>query len=360
VTIQLLRITGLRNLGDSEIQFSPGLNVFAGPNGAGKTSVLEAVHVLSTGKSFRSGKQEHLINHHAQAYTVFGEIRNRESRHRIGLERKAAAVVLHIDGKNEVGLARAARLFPVAVFEPDSHQLLTGGTEARRQLLDWMMFHVEPGFFEAWSKYRRALRQRNALLKHSPTAQELAYWNELLAAAGECLAELRASHWDKWQMVLSEILCQALPGLGASTIHFRRGWNKDQTLAQSIADNQQRDLEQGHTGRGPHRADWSVQFEHAPTRESLSRGQQKAVCFAAMQASVSLLLAHHCEPPVLCLDDLFSELDMAHQSRCLAVAESLGCQVLVTGTSFSPALETWQGEKRLFHVKLPGLIEAVS
>jgi DNA replication and repair protein RecF len=112
-----------------------------------------------------------------------------------------------------------------------------------------------------------------------------------------------------------------------------------------------RDRERGFTGRGPHRADWSIAFETAPRREHLSRGQEK-LCALALVLAQARLHAEVCgEFPVLCLDDLASELDEVHQGRVAELASNTGAQILLTGTAMPKALESSSVSIRGFHVE---------
>jgi DNA replication and repair protein RecF len=114
-----------------------------------------------------------------------------------------------------------------------------------------------------------------------------------------------------------------------------------------------RDLARGHTTLGAHRADWSVGFEHAPLREHLSRGQEKLAALACVLAQAALYARQRGDWPVVCLDDLASELDQVHQAAVVAQLREAGAQVLLTGTELPGALQGIPA--RLFHVE-QGLI----
>ena len=102
-----------------------------------------------------------------------------------------------------------------------------------------------------------------------------------------------------------------------------------------------RDRALGYTSAGPHRADWSLSFAHAPEREQFSRGQAKNACLAAVFGTLARYHALSGEKPVLCLDDLFSELDQEHQGHCLKLAFDVADQVFVTGVALSEAIAAW-------------------
>ena len=114
---------------------------------------------------------------------------------------------------------------------------------------------------------------------------------------------------------------------------------------------QGRDQERGHTTRGPHRADWSLEFEFAPKREHLSRGQEKLAAFALLMAQAGLYQESQGEMPILCLDDLTSEIDREHMDRAMGMTADSGAQVLATATEWSPAYEQLPGALARFHVE---------
>jgi len=145
--------------------------------------------------------------------------------------------------------------------------------------------------------------------------------------------------------------------LGEATYTREGGWKEEQTLAGAFADARQRDRERGHTGKGPHRADWTLAFEHAPRREHLSRGQEKLCALALVLAQARLFALQTGEWPILCFDDLASELDQMHQVQVIDQLRASGAQVLITGTERPRALDADLGTVRLFHVE-QGRIDA--
>jgi DNA replication and repair protein RecF len=140
-----------------------------------------------------------------------------------------------------------------------------------------------------------------------------------------------------------------LPELGALELRYRRGWAEDRDLVQQLRELRGRDLARGHTTLGAHRADWSLSFEQAPLREHLSRGQEKLTALACLLAQAELYAECRGEWPIVCLDDLASELDQPHQAAVAAQLVAAGAQVLLTGTEVPQALQTLPS--RVFHVE---------
>jgi DNA replication and repair protein RecF len=349
--LEQLRMRGLRCLTDVGIALDPAINVFVGANGAGKTSVLEAVFLLSHARSFRSGAKEALLQRGAAQLSIFAELRHADRRVcRLGLGRDGARWEAKVDGEN-VAIGQLVRECAVVCFEPGSHALIAGAAEERRRYLDWGVFHVEHEFLTAWRRYQRALKQRNSLLRSaSPATDELfAPWEAELAQSAHQIDQQRRTYLDLLRPKLLSSIAGLLPELGALDLRYRRGWSNELDLAQQLREQRGRDLARGHTTLGVHRADWSVTFEHAPLREHLSRGQEKLTALACMLAQAELYAEHRGEWPIVCLDDLASELDQAHQAAVVAQLTAAHAQILLTGTELPAALQGLPA--RVFHVE---------
>jgi DNA replication and repair protein RecF len=346
-----LRISGLRCLSDVSLSLEPGVTVFSGANGAGKTSILEAAFLLSHARSFRSGAKDALLQRGAGALSVFAELRHDDGRsRRLGLGRQGVRWDARIDGE-AASLSELVGECAVVCFEPGSHALIAGGAEERRRYLDWGVFHVEHAFMPLWRRYQRALKQRNALLRSAGSISEAQFlpWEAELDATAAAIDGLRQVYLAAIRPHIERAMTGLLPELGPVEMRYRRGWSEDASLADIFSTQRARDLARGHTTAGSHRADWSIAFEHAPQREHLSRGQEKLTALGCVLAQASLYADRRGEWPIVCLDDLASELDQSHQAAVVDQLRAVGAQVLVTGTEVPEALRTT--ETHMFHVE---------
>jgi DNA replication and repair protein RecF len=227
----------------------------------------------------------------------------------------------------------------VVTFEPGSHELVMGGAENRRRLLDWGLFHVEPDFLRLWRRYARSLKQRNALLKAGARTAELDVWEHELADSGEAINRSRETYLARWQPRFTAEADALSPVLGANRLDLVPGWRSDElSLADALLLARPRDLVTGFTSVGPHRADWRIGFTGVPGREALSRGQAKLTALALLLSQARLHAELAGDWPVIALDDLASELDRAHQARLVDDLVATGAQVFVTGTDAPEAL----------------------
>lgn len=349
--LERLQLQRLRCISDVSLTFGPGFNVLVGANGAGKTSVLEAAFLLSHGRSFRSGAREALVQRGGAGLNIFSSVvHDNGVVHRLGLGRQGSRWEARLDGQ-DVALGELIRECVVVCFEPGSHALIAGPADERRSFLDWGVFHVEQNFLDTWRRYQRALKQRNSLLRRESLPDEalLGPWESELARTGTMIDRWRQAYLDALLPFLREQAALLLPELGGMDLRYRRGWSEDEDLAEVLAAQRSKDQGRGHTTSGPHRADWSVSFQHAPLREHLSRGQEKLTALVCVLAQAWLDAGRRGEWPIVCLDDLASELDLAHQGAVIDSLRQTAAQVLVTGTE-RPAVLAAESI-RMFHVE---------
>jgi DNA replication and repair protein RecF len=349
-----LDLAGVRRFDRTSLMPGPGLNLITGDNGAGKTSVLEALHLMAYGRSFRGRVRDGLIRRGAEAVEVFVEWIEETSMRvrRAGLRHRGGDWEGRLDGVPTPQMGDLCAALAVVTFEPGSHALVTGGGEPRRRFIDWGLFHVEPDFLLLWRRYARALKQRNALLKARVRDSQLDAWEHELAAAGTQLTSRRQRYLEHLQPHLQATVADLLPAAGASTLEFLPGWRRDElSLADALLLARERDLSTGFTSVGPHRADWRIDYANLPGREALSRGQAKLTALSVLLAQAEQHAALRGEWPVIALDDLASELDRAHQRRVLQRLLASGTQILVTGTEPPPGLLELDAAMTQFHVE---------
>ena len=351
--LQRLRVERLRCLAEADLSLGPGLNLITGGNGAGKSSLIEAVHLLGYGRSFRGRVRDGLIRSGETQLQVFAEWLDGTGRHRrAGLRHDGRHWEARLDGVPAPSLTELCAELAVVTFEPGSHDLIAGGAEQRRRFLDWALFHVEPQFLGHWRRYARALRQRNALLKSQPPAAALAPWDRELAESGEALTQQRQAYLEHLEPILAAVAQEFLPELGRLDLSFLPGWKRDDlALADALLLGQERDRALGYTGVGPHRADWRVGYAGLPGREALSRGQEKLTALVCVLGLARAFHRDRQEWPVICLDDLASELDLSHQRRVLDLLAGSTAQILLTGTEPPAALAAYPGSITTFHVE---------
>jgi DNA replication and repair protein RecF len=258
---------------------------------------------------------------------------------------KAGGTTARINGATAGSLTELSQSFPVQVIDPGVHKLVEEGGFRRRRWMDWAVFHVEHGFADLWVRYTRAVKQRNAALRHQPA--QAAAWDPEVARLGELIAEARRGMLEQMQVGWRESVA-ALSGLDVD-LHYSRGWSQDVPLSQALVDSRARDQTRGLTHSGPHRADVLVRLNGRPAREVLSRGQQKLVAIAMTLAQIRLLQERTSTTPTLLLDDPAAELDGPHLQKFIAEVSRLRCQLILT--SLQPGSDLFGRPERVFHVE---------
>ena len=293
--------------------------------------MLEALVVLSRGKSFKTGRAEELTGKETGAFRIFLESEMQSGRiHKLGLERSGAHWKARKDGQDLQLLSVLTRHLPLVLMEPDSHLLISGSPDGRRRFLDWGVFHVEPAFLDTWRRYSRTLKQRNAALR-ARNIRVLDSLDTLLARLGEQLNAFRVAYFEQLIFAFNEQMNAGAAELKGVTLEYHPGWKGD-SLLEALSRSRKRDLEQGTTSQGPHRADIILTKEQRPIRTLLSRGEQKSFAANLLLTQARLLSARG-EAPLVLLDDLASEFDRQHVESVLESALDCGGQVWVTGTA---------------------------
>ena len=346
-----LKIRDFRNLVDVEFEPCTGVNLISGQNASGKTSLLEAIYYLSHLRSFRTPYLSDLINHNASRLQLIAKARDQEDHLiPIGIERSKEQLRVRANQKPVQRVADITALFPVLAIHPDSYRLITGSATERRAYLDWGVFHVEHGFFEAWQRYKKALSQRNAALKSGRSRSYCQLWEKEMATAATHIHHRRQHYIDQLQPFLQRLIDQFFADEQVK-LEYRRGWSGGQDLLTVLERSFERDAKKGFTQAGPHRADIVIQVDGKSAQTGISRGQQKALVALLKLAQVQQFTqtaTRHC---ILLYDDLSAELDAEHRERILSVLETMPIQLFLT--AIDPAqidLRPWS-DVRMFHVE---------
>jgi DNA replication and repair protein RecF len=334
MAITTLWITDFRCFTGATLEPDPhGLTVLRGPNGSGKTSVLEAVGWLATLRSLRGAPRDVLVRTGAARAVLRAETVVAARQLLVEAELPVTGATRTLVNRQVVRrrteLAEAVR---VTVFSPDDLDLVQGGPAGRRDYLDDVLVDRHPRFESLTAEVDRVLRQRAAVLRQAGSgtdpaiAATLDVWDERLARAGTELVDAR----DALVGELGPLVAAAYTHLAGSsepvTLAYRRSWGGE--LAAALADRRTDDLRRQATTVGPHRDELDVGIGAGPARTHASQGEQRCVALALRLATHELRCRDTPEPPVLLLDDVFSELD---RRRSSALVEQLPAgQVLLT------------------------------
>lgn len=343
-----LELSQFRSYESLRFDPDPGINVLIGRNGAGKTNVLEAIGYLSMQKSFRRTPDVSLIRSGEERAVVRGGFSDVESSVDIAVEIPLAGrrQVL-VNGKRPGRLSDVAITAPVVAFLPDDLDVVKRGPALRREYLDDLGAQLVPTVGADQREFDKTLRQRNSLLRQegrNTDPMTLDVWDVRLAEAGGRVLANRLRLLGR----LTDRLTQAyrtvgghdeetlLPTYVSSWIEVGEisgGMEPEfeplaSALLQALEQRRGRDMEMRSTSAGPHRDDPSFTLDGRDVRVQASQGEQRSVALSLRVVAYQLLKQRHGRPPILLLDDVFSELD---PGRAGGVTELLpGGQVFVT------------------------------
>ena len=342
-----LQVSNFRCIDRADVDLDPRCTVIVGDNGAGKTSLLEAIHVLSCGRSFRTNHNDVLLRAGSPDFFVLGQVVQATRQLALGVRWSPTNREVHIGGRRVSGQSALASALPVQVIDPGAHKLLESGPSQRRRFLDWGVFHVEQSFIESWRVYHRALRQRNAALKSQQPARLVRTWDDQWIESGERVSSLREKYLTGLAPIVAE-LAEALLGTSV-TLTLKRGWDSDRSLGEALNHGWARDLRFRGTSIGPHRADLEIQIDGVMAKERVSRGQQKLLACALTLAQ----LRHHVEfglkPACLLLDDPAAELDVDNLEKLLRMVRAIPIQLVASAVDQDTLSMLSSG--KTFHVK---------
>ncbi|WP_260261608.1 DNA replication/repair protein RecF [Vibrio intestinalis] len=354
-----LIIQQFRNVKACDIELSAGFNFLIGPNGSGKTSVLEAIYLLGHGRSFKSSLTGRVIQNECDELFVHGRFLNSDQFELpIGINKQRdGSTEVKIGGQSGQKLAQLAQVLPLQLIHPEGFDLLTDGPKHRRAFIDWGVFHTESAFYDAWGRFKRLNKQRNALLKTARSYRELSYWDQEMARLAENISQWRA-HYVEQMTAKAEQICRTFLPEFDIQLKYYRGWDKDTPYQSILENNFERDQSLGYTFSGPNKADLRIKVNGTPVEDVLSRGQLKLMVCALRVAQGQHLTEMTGKQCIYLIDDFASELDSQRRKRLADCLKETGAQVFVSSITESQIDDMNDDNGKMFHVE-HGTIEPV-
>lgn len=347
-----LKIHHLRNISSTHINLNSRFNFIVGPNGSGKTSILEALYLLSCGRSFRSREISPIISHDQDLLTVFSRTADSES---ISIQKsRSSPTRIKLNNQFCNSTSQLAYALPSQIIYSDLFNIIDAGPSIRRSVLEWGMFHVKHHYLALWKDYKKALKQRNALLKTRSSYTHFIPWDKQLSSLGNQLHELREEYFSVWESAFYNVLHE-LTDVSCS-IKYYKGWDKKNSgarLEDILYESFQSDCQRQYTQHGAHQADIIIESEETKAKNILSRGQQKIILIALKLAQCDLI-----EQECLYLfDDFSSELDEVHLKNLFNYISQRPGQYLFTTTQLpSFIMDSYRNQGNFYTIEKGSIV----
>lgn len=308
--LKTLRVQNFRTHSDFILEIGEKSTLISGANGSGKTSLLEAIYFALQGTSFRSSDKEILRNDGLSWFRI--DLKDSKDSLRTIIFNNAvqkSKKQFLVDGNKKARLNANLRI-PVVLFEPDDLQLLSGSPTRRRNFLDYFLSQIFPSFQLAITRYNKALKQRNNLLKRDNVSKdELFPWNLMLAEYGAEIISKRQDFLELLNSKIEEVYFEISGVKDEIEIDYLgEKVSKNEILA-ILSENIERDKILGYTNFGPHKHDIQFIFNKKPAQNVASRGENRSLVLALKFIETDILADLTSKRPIVLLDDVFSELD---------------------------------------------------
>jgi DNA replication and repair protein RecF len=337
VFVERLRVRGVRNLRPSELSFSPGLNVLLGDNGQGKTSLLEALTLGMTSRSFRTEQSKDVIGYREDDALVDLEIVEAGLLHqqRVVLTRQRKNTL--IDGKRVVKIADFAFRTPVVVFHPQDLNLVSGPAALRRTLLDRVALYLLPVSLESRRAYQLSLRERQKLLSERGVhAIGLDAFEQVACEHGVAVAKAHAEAAEQLLTAFGPVASTlASSSVNLQARYVAGGSTDENVFRRKLVENRSVDLVRGRPSFGPQRDDVVLSLSDSDARKHASQGQQRLFALVLKLSEFSAIRQARQQHPILLLDDVVSELDPLRTVAVMDWVSRIKSQVFVTTTRLS-------------------------
>jgi DNA replication and repair protein RecF len=368
--VDRLGLANFRSYAGLEARFGPGAHVIHGANAAGKTNLLEALALLGVGGSHRAGGDAEMIAWGADFARLDADIGaggTGTTNLEIVLSRSGPAGARKRVRINGVG-RRASQLgltMPVVLFAPEDMLLIVGSPAGRRHALDSLVMRTMPAAAATLATYSRALTQRNNLLRAirdgAADPAELRFWSETVAREGGLIVSWRRATLAALAGPLAAAQQEIAPADGRLELAYltnaEAGPDEDAeaALRRRLAETADKEMWNGTTLVGPHRDDVAFSLAGRDMADFASRGQQRSAILSFKLAELELVAASVGRPPLLLLDDVFSELDPQRRGHLVRRIGELP-QAFVTTTSLDDLDPALVRSATTWHVR-PGRLE---
>jgi DNA replication and repair protein RecF len=354
--IKAIKLTNFRNYDEENIVFDEKVNVILGKNGQGKTNLIEGINILSMGKSFRTLIDAEMVGFGKDFFRVKGVFEKGGESLSIEMKLAGREKTFIIDGVEKRKNADLLENAYTVVFSPEDLRIVKEDPDKRRRFMDRELFQLKPLYYVELLRYKKALRNRNLLLKEEQVNEELlSIYDGYLAESGAKIMWERAIFAEKLNEVSHAIEDRITGGKESLTVCYESNIRQEETrdaqreqIEAVLAENRERDLERRSTSFGPHRDDLKITANDIDLRHFGSQGQQRTAALSLKLAELKLIREETGEDAILLLDDVLSELDEERQRYLIHSFERN--QLFITVADLSENMSTALPQGRIYEV----------
>jgi len=371
VKLESLHLKNFRTYEDLTVSFDKRLTFITGRNASGKTNLLEAVSLLSLGKSFRGSSDQDMIARNSDHYHIASRYLRGESTYKLEMGCSLAGNALKrrikLNDKQLGGRSALIGNLITVIFSPADIAIVEGGPAERRRFLDIALSSHDPEYLRVLMQYNRALKQRNAVLKrikkNDSTPADLAPWDLNLSSLAEILIRTRSRFVSDFQDIFRSSLERISGSQDDITLGLSLSAEGEADDFRSVLERyQRRDTIMGFTTIGPHRHNLSFETEGRDIMSFGSQGQKRSLVLALRVAQFYYLTDRLKLSPILLIDDVIRELDSARRGAFVELLHECGQAIFTTPDM--DGLERLIGDLGeqigLYTITEPGALEVAS
>lgn len=347
--LKALYLKNFRNYEEASVFFSPKINTIFGDNAQGKTNLLEAISLVMTGRSFRTHHLSDLIAFKKESFYIEAHFEKNGVDQCIKIHFNALGRKIYHNHTPIPTLSSLLGIVNGVILSPEDWELVKGGPSARRHFLDLQISKTSPLYLHHMTRYYRAMKQRNAMLK-GKKKETIEIWEEEMARSAAYLTYSRkeavkeieqfSAHplFDPLELHYKSSALHACPTIDLDTLR--------NYFVKQFASHRRREFEIGTTLVGPHKDDLEIFVGEKHARFFGSEGQQRC-CVASLRFAEWLRIKTiNEEMPMLCIDDVGVSLDQKRETALYRYLEKMDTQIFLT----SPRLPAYAQNTHLIQV----------
>lgn len=357
--LKRISILNYKNLEQVELDFSPKMNCIIGQNGMGKTNLLDAVYYLSFCKSTTNPVDSQNMMHDRDFFVIQGFYETESGEMEevyCGMKRRQKKMFKR-NKKEYSRLSDHIGFIPLVMVSPSDAELISGGSEERRRLMDVVISQYDKEYLEALIRYNKALQQRNTLLKgeQEPDGELLDVWEEMMAATGEVVYRKRCAFIEEFIPTFQSFYSHISQDREQVNLTYQSHASQG-SLLQLLKEHRPKDRIMGYSLKGVHKDDLLMRLGDYPIKREGSQGQNKTYLIALKLAQFDFLRRTGSRTtPLLLLDDIFDKLDASRVEQIvkLVAGDKFG-QIFITDTNrehLDKIMAKIEGEYKVFGVE---------